>query len=139
MTDVQLIVEQQKTIMSLSEHRANLAPDEACPLCGSEQHPAVADYQALSSAGAVETEHQRRLKQLTSELEQLELQGKGLSSEQERLTERLNFITENNHPIDFLQKTTKDELKKYFSDLPYNFTKKKLIDDYNKFISTIPN
>ena len=95
MTDVQLIVEQQKTIMSLSEHRANLAPDEACPLCGSEQHPAVADYQALSSAGAVETEHQRRLKQLTSELEQLELQGKGLSSEQERLTERLNFITEN--------------------------------------------
>jgi len=50
-----------------------------------------------------------------------------------------NFITENNHPIDFLQKTTKDELKKYFSDLPYNFTKKKLIDDYNKFISTIPN
>ena len=50
-----------------------------------------------------------------------------------------NFITENNHPIEFLQKTTRDELKKYFSDLPYNFTKKKLIDDYNKFISTIPN
>lgn len=48
-----------------------------------------------------------------------------------------NFITENNHPIDFLQKTTREELKKYFSDLPYNFTKKKLIDDYNKFISTL--
>jgi len=48
-----------------------------------------------------------------------------------------NFITENNHPIDFLQKTTREELKKYFSDLPYNFTKKKLIDDYNKFIRNI--
>ena len=48
-----------------------------------------------------------------------------------------NFITENNHPIDFLQKTTREELKKYFSDLPYNFTKKKLIDDYNKFLITL--
>ena len=95
MTDVQLIVEQQKTIMSLSEHRANLKPDEACPLCGSEQHPAVADYQALSSQGTTGTEHQSRLKQLTIELEQLEQQGKSLSSEQDRLTERLNLVTEN--------------------------------------------
>jgi hypothetical protein len=48
-----------------------------------------------------------------------------------------NFITENNYSIDFLQKTTREELKKYFSDLPYNFTKKKLIDDYNKFLITL--
>ena len=47
------------------------------------------------------------------------------------------FITENNYSIDFLQKTTREELKKYFSDLPYNFTKKKLIDDYNKFLITL--
>jgi exonuclease SbcC len=93
--DVQLIVEQQRTIMSLSAHRANLHADEACPLCGSEQHPAIADYQALSDDNAVENEHQQRLKQLTNELEQLELQGKNLSSEQERLKERFNLVTEN--------------------------------------------
>mgnify|MGYP006187825679 FL=1 len=50
-----------------------------------------------------------------------------------------NFITENNHPIEFLQKTSREELRKYFSDLPSKFTKKKLIDDYNKFISTMTN
>jgi exonuclease SbcC len=92
--DVQLIVEQQRTIMSLSAHRANLHADEACPLCGSEQHPAIADYQALSD-DSEGSEHQQRLKQLTNELEQLELQGKNLSSEQERLKERFNLVTEN--------------------------------------------
>ncbi|ASP47104.1 AAA family ATPase [Cognaticolwellia beringensis] len=93
--DVQLIVEQQKTIMSLSAHRDNLKADEACPLCGSEQHPAIADYQALGDNNSTESEHQQRLKALSVELEQLELQGKALSSEQDRLKEKLNFIIEN--------------------------------------------
>jgi exonuclease SbcC len=104
--DVQLIVEQQKTIMSLSAHRENLHADEACPLCGSEQHPAIADYQALSD-DSVESEHQQRLKQLTIDLEQLELQGKNLSSEQERLKERFNLVTEN--------KTIKQQEQQYLT------------------------
>jgi exonuclease SbcC len=93
LTDVQLIVEQQKTIMSLSEHRANLKADEACPLCGSQEHPAVADYQALNQH--VDNEHQQRLKQLTNELEKLEQQGKGLSAEQDRLKDKLILVAEN--------------------------------------------
>ncbi len=92
--DVQLIVEQQKTILSLSEHRENLKPDEACPLCGSEQHPAIEDYQTLSENGGIESPHQQRLKKLTIELEQLELEGKTLSSKKERLQEKLNLVTE---------------------------------------------
>ena len=95
LNDVQLIVEQQKTIMSLSAHRANLKADEACPLCGSEQHPAIADYQALSDHHAIESEHQQRLKQLNIELEQLEQQGKTLSSEQDRLKEKLSLVSQN--------------------------------------------
>ena len=47
------------------------------------------------------------------------------------------FITENNHSIDFLQKTNKEDLKKYFPDLPSRFTKQKLIEDYNKFLITL--
>jgi exonuclease SbcC len=105
--NVQLIVEQQKTIMSLSAHRTNLHADEACPLCGSEQHPAIADYQALSDDNSVESEHQQRLKQLTIELEQLELQGKNLSSEQDRLKERFNLVTEN--------KTIKQQEQQYLT------------------------
>ncbi len=93
LTDVQLIVEQQKTIMSLSQHRANLKADEACPLCGSQEHPAIADYQTLNHEA--DNEHQLRLKQLSKELEELELQGKGLSAEQDRLKEKLILITEN--------------------------------------------
>ena len=95
LTDVQLIVEQQKTIMSLSEHRANLKTDQACPLCGSQQHPAIGDYQALSANSGAENEQQSRLKQLTLALEQLEQQGKTLSSAQDRLKEKLNFVGEN--------------------------------------------
>ena len=47
------------------------------------------------------------------------------------------FITENNHSMDFLQKTNKEDLKKYFPDLPSRFTKQKLIEDYNKFLITL--
>ena len=47
------------------------------------------------------------------------------------------YITENKHSIDFLQKTTREDLKKYFPDLPSRFTKQKLIDDYNKFLITL--
>jgi hypothetical protein len=47
------------------------------------------------------------------------------------------FITENNHSIDFLQNTPREDLKKYFPDLSSRFTKKKLIEDYNKFLITL--
>ena len=94
LTDVQLIVEQQKTILSLSEHRENLKPDEACPLCGSKQHPAIEDYQALSQNDGIDSPHQQRLKKLKIELEQLELEGKTLSSKKERLQEKLNLVAE---------------------------------------------
>jgi len=47
------------------------------------------------------------------------------------------FITENNYSTDFLQKTSREELKKYFPVLPSKFTKKKIIDDYSKFRITL--
>lgn len=92
--DVQLIVEQQKTIMSLSEHRAHLKADEACPLCGSTEHPAVADYQALSDQHSSVSEQQQRLTQLNAELEQLERNGKTLSSEHDKLQEKLTLLSQ---------------------------------------------
>ncbi|XQW83536.1 AAA family ATPase [Thalassotalea piscium] len=75
--DVALIVEQHKLILSLAQHRDQLKPDQACPLCGSLEHPAIDDYQTLSASH--KDEHQLRLEQLNNELLGLEQQGKSAS------------------------------------------------------------
>ncbi|WP_353233645.1 AAA family ATPase [Diaphorobacter ruginosibacter] len=48
--DKQQLLEQERVIRSLSEHRQHLKPGEACPLCGATEHPAIAGYQALDSS-----------------------------------------------------------------------------------------
>src|SRR5450830_1329648 len=45
--DKQQLLAQEQRIQSLESHRQHLQPGEACPLCGSPDHPAVAAYQAL--------------------------------------------------------------------------------------------
>ncbi|WP_057831123.1 AAA family ATPase [Colwellia sp. TT2012] len=82
--DVERLLAQQQTIMALSEHRAKLQAEDACPLCGSCEHPAINDYQALDS-----DEQQQRLSRLNDELSQLEQQGKALNSVQAQLTAQL--------------------------------------------------
>ncbi|KGJ92035.1 SbcC/MukB-like Walker B domain-containing protein [Colwellia psychrerythraea] len=86
--DVETLLAQQQTIMALSEHRAKLQPEESCPLCGSTDHPAIDEYQALDS-----DVHQQRLSQLTRERAQLEKQGKELNSVQANLTAQLEMQT----------------------------------------------
>ena len=48
--DKQRMLEQEQIIRSLAEHRANLQPGEACPLCGAHEHPAIAHYAQLDSS-----------------------------------------------------------------------------------------
>ncbi|WP_448547266.1 SbcC/MukB-like Walker B domain-containing protein [Thalassotalea fusca] len=69
--DVSTILEQQRTIASLSDHRAKLQPGDECPLCGSTEHPAIAQYGALNA-----NEHELRLAALDVELQKIEQQGK---------------------------------------------------------------
>ncbi|KXS31621.1 MAG: SMC protein, N-terminal domain [Candidatus Gallionella acididurans] len=45
--DKQKLLEQERRIQSLEAHRQQLQPGDACPLCGSEEHPSIATYQAL--------------------------------------------------------------------------------------------
>jgi exonuclease SbcC len=45
--DVKTLCEQEKIIAKLTDERARLQPGAPCPLCGSAEHPAVAEYQAL--------------------------------------------------------------------------------------------
>ena len=72
--DVVLILEQQKTILSLSEHRRSLEHQQACPLCGSIEHPSIEEYSKLEDAQS--SDYQIRFNQLTQQLQQLERQGK---------------------------------------------------------------
>ncbi|MDC7706902.1 AAA family ATPase [Vogesella indigofera] len=68
--DKRALLVQEQRIQSLEAHRAALQPGEACPLCGSQQHPAIQAYQALDvSATAL------ALQQKEAALQQLEDSG----------------------------------------------------------------
>jgi len=94
--DVETLIAQQQTIMALSDHRANLQPEQPCPLCGSLEHPAISEYQAISL-----DEQQSRLISINSQLELLETQGKGFATEESQLlakqqvnTDRVNSMAQ---------------------------------------------
>ncbi|MBN3855870.1 AAA family ATPase [Paraburkholderia sp. Ac-20340] len=48
--DKQKLLEQEQMIRSLAQHRAQLQPGDACPLCGSHEHPAIDAYRALDES-----------------------------------------------------------------------------------------
>jgi len=107
-TDIETLIVQQQTIMSLSEHRENLLPQQPCPLCGSAEHPAILQYQSIDT-----NEHQQRLQQVNHELLQLEQQGKTLAQRESQLNAQLTMIAENSNKMKGEQK----ELQQHFDQL----------------------
>lgn len=92
--DVETLIAQQQTIMALSEHRAELQPEQPCPLCGSKQHPAITEYQAINA-----DVQKTRLQQINNELERLEKQGKALAEQQSQLSAELKANQANEQKI----------------------------------------
>ncbi|PJE43034.1 MAG: exonuclease subunit SbcC [Pseudomonas sp.] len=78
------LLEQEQRIQALEAHRAQLQPGEACPLCGSESHPAISAYQALDVSATKALLNNKR-----TELEALTEQGRQLAGELEKLAARL--------------------------------------------------
>jgi DNA repair protein SbcC/Rad50 len=78
------LLEQEQRIQALEAHRAQLQPGEACPLCGSESHPAISAYQALDVSAT-----RALLTRKRAELEALTEQGRQLAGELEKLAARL--------------------------------------------------
>ena len=83
--DKQLLLEQEQVIRSLAEHRDSLKPGEACPLCGSNEHPAIAQYSALDTSAtqnalrelkATLLQTEQQLLQSTSDLSGMQASGK---------------------------------------------------------------
>ncbi|MCW2482676.1 hypothetical protein J5224_26765, partial [Candidatus Symbiopectobacterium sp. NZEC135] len=67
LNDVEQRVELEKRIIKLEDERAQLQPGEACPLCGSTHHPAIAEYQTLAQTAS---ETQVRMVQLRTQCQQ---------------------------------------------------------------------
>ena len=59
--DKRKLLDQERRILDLAGHRAALQPDEACPLCGSTEHPSINVYRALDVSA---TEHALKDKEL---------------------------------------------------------------------------
>jgi exonuclease SbcC len=83
------LLEQERVIRSLEAQRAELQPHEPCPLCGSREHPAVADYAALDVSAT-----QTALQEAKAELERLTQEGKDLSEALAALKAQLAQTTE---------------------------------------------
>ena len=114
--DLKQLLEQEKLIQNLESERANLQPDQPCPLCGSKEHPLVATYQPLdvsetavrlsSAEKALDklktqgTQLKERLKQLKdvqvsglqTRLQHYTQQLQGLSQQWEELKQALGFM-----------------------------------------------
>ncbi|SDT86840.1 exonuclease SbcC [Pseudomonas pohangensis] len=86
-TDKQKLLEQEQRIQSLDAYRNRLQPDEACPLCGSLEHPAVSAYQALDIS-----ETQQALVAKKSELEAQQKTGESLAVAHAALAERVKQL-----------------------------------------------
>ncbi|MBU0903274.1 MAG: AAA family ATPase [Gammaproteobacteria bacterium] len=78
------LLEQEQRIQALEAHRAQLQPGEACPLCGSEAHPAISAYQALDVSATKALLTRKR-----GELDALTEKGRQLAGELEKLAARL--------------------------------------------------
>lgn len=74
--DKEKLLQQEQRIHQLEHLRAQLQPGEACPLCGSPEHPAIAAYQALDVSST-----QTALERARQQLAELESQGIALRGE----------------------------------------------------------
>ena len=83
-TDKEKLLEQEQRIQDLEAHRAHLQPGEACPLCGSHEHPAISQYQALNVSAT-----EQALAQCRSELGELESLGANRRDELTRLAAQI--------------------------------------------------
>lgn len=84
--DKEMLLAQEQHIRALEEHRARLQPNDACPLCGSEHHPAIATYQALDDSTAVSLAEKRQQRA------QLEQKGQELSAAHAKQQAALSYI-----------------------------------------------
>ncbi|PAU65074.1 chromosome segregation protein SMC [Pseudomonas sp. PIC25] len=85
--DKQKLLEQEQRIRTLESYREQLQPGEACPLCGSHDHPAISAYRALDVSAT-----ERALQAAQAELEAVREQGTGVGAEVAALEAQLDQL-----------------------------------------------
>lgn len=104
------LLRQEERIANLEQYRAQLQADEACPLCGSLEHPAVAAYQALDIS---QTEQTLAAKQ--AELDAVTEQGQACK-------ERLAQLSSEQALLLKQQAAAQDSLQKVLADKATSLT-----------------
>lgn len=112
-SDKKQLLAQQQLIMQLSEHRANLQPQQPCPLCGSTEHPAVSEYQQLDSSATA-----KQLAATEAELTEVQRAGEAARTRQAELM----TATEQLQQQAVRQQTELDELKSQLQPLLQDLT-----------------
>lgn len=108
-----------KTVLSLEEHRMHLKEGEACPLCGSEDHPYASNTPPI-------------LGDRESELEKLkEIKRQLIETERNLITELTRIQTSKNHQLTLLENTQNTLSNK-------NDSLNNLLTDLQEIAITIP-
>ncbi|MDY0248914.1 MAG: exonuclease subunit SbcC [Pseudomonas sp.] len=85
--DKEQLLKQEQHIAGLESYRAQLQADQACPLCGSLEHPAISAYQALNVS-----QTEQALVAKRSELEALVEQGQACKERLAKLSSEHDFL-----------------------------------------------
>lgn len=83
LNDLETLLFQEQKIASLTEHRNRLKKDEACPLCGSREHPSIDVYSHIDSDATRQRVEEKR--QLLSQMERLGTEKKARQAELQTL------------------------------------------------------
>ncbi len=85
--DKERLLKQEERIASLETYRQQLQAEEACPLCGSCDHPAIATYQALNVSVTAQ-----ELVAKKAELERVTAEGQACSEKLAQLTSQQGYL-----------------------------------------------
>lgn len=107
LSDKETILAQQQLIKELSEYRQALKAGEACPLCGSAEHPAVTHYQQVEPST-----QQQQVLVLRQQLEQLSNEGAALTARLEALQHQQQQVQQQ---LSELQACLSDEQQQWFA------------------------
>lgn len=89
--DVQRLLEQEQKIASLEQLRSQLEVGQACQLCGSTDHPLIAEYQQIGESPTAQ-----RKAQLELALKQIETEGGDLKSQLQVINTKLDNFNNRN-------------------------------------------
>lgn len=89
LTDLENLLKQERQIVSLTQLRQQLQPEQPCQLCGSTEHPSIDEYRNIDVSDT-ELRHQQK----SLELDNIHQQGSELANQQATKQAQLTSLSE---------------------------------------------